>query len=61
MKLQEEWEKLKATGEEYTIRDLENLEIDGYNISCTVTDEKATIVMGGYTFYIDSNFVLTEE
>ena len=50
----------QSRNEEFTINNLSDLTIDGYNVSSTVTDESATIVIDIYTFNIDSNFVLTD-
>lgn len=46
--------------QEFTIKNLENLTIDGYNVSSTVTEENAKIVVDIYTFNIDANFTLTD-
>ena len=46
--------------EEFTLLNLENLTIDGYNVSSNVTEENATIVIDVYTFNINSNFELTD-
>ncbi len=50
----------QSRNEEFTIKNLSDLTIDGYNVSSTVTDENATVVIDIYTFNIDSNFVLTD-
>ncbi len=47
--------------EEFTIKNLENLEIEGYEVSSTVTEEAAVIVVDTYTFRITPNFELLEE
>ena len=46
--------------QEFTIKNLENLTIDGYEVSSTVTEENAKIVVDIYTFNIDQNFTLTD-
>ncbi len=51
----------QLNNEEFTIKDLENLKLDDYEVSVTVTDEAAIIVVDTYTFKIDKNFVITEE
>lgn len=49
--------------EEFTILNLQLLpeELDGHPVSAEVTDEKATVKVAEYTFYIDKDFMLTEE
>lgn len=51
----------QLNNEEFTIKDLEDLKIDDYEVSVTVTDEAAIIVVDTYTFKIDKNFIITEE
>lgn len=46
--------------EEFTLNNLVNLSIDGYNVSTTINEDSATIVIDIYTFNIDSNFALTD-
>ena len=48
---------------EFSIKDLSNLptQIEGMNVSTIITDEKATVKIAGYTFYIDKDLMLTEE
>lgn len=46
--------------QEFTIKNLENLTIEGYEVSSTVTEENAKIVVDTYTFNIDANFTLTD-
>lgn len=46
--------------EEFTIKNLENLKIDGYEVSSNVTEQSAIIVVDVYTFNIDTSFVLTD-
>lgn len=49
--------------EEFTILNLQLLpeELDGHPVSAEVADEKATVKVAEYTFYIDKDFMLTEE
>lgn len=47
--------------EEFTIQNLENLQIEGYEVSSTVTEEAAIIVVDTYTFRITPNFELLED
>lgn len=46
--------------QEFTIKNLENLTIDGFEVSSTVTEENAKIVVDTYSFNIDQNFTLTD-
>ena len=50
----------ELAGEEYTIQNLENLEIDGYNIQVSLNEEYAIITINGYKFKIDKDFNLSE-
>ena len=47
-------------GEEFTIQNLRDLEIEGYKVSAAVTQEAALIVVDVYKFNIDTGFVLTD-
>lgn len=47
-------------GEEFTLQNLVNLTIDGFDVSADVTDTEAIIVVDTYKFRIDPNFVLTD-
>ena len=51
----------QSNNEEFTIKNLENLEIEGYEVSSTVTEEAAVIVVDTYTFRITPNFELLED
>lgn len=42
--------------QEFTIKSLENLQIDGYEVSSVVTDTNAVVVIDVYTFNINSEF-----
>jgi hypothetical protein len=46
--------------QEFTIQNLQNLQIDGYVVGVSLTDTEATIVIGMYTFKIDTNFNLVD-
>lgn len=46
--------------QEFTIQNLQGLSIDGYVVGVSLTDTEATIVIGMYTFKIDTNFNLTD-
>lgn len=46
--------------EEFTIQNLVDLKIDGYEVSSRVTEQSATIVVDVYTFNIDTSFTLTD-
>ena len=47
-------------GEEFTIQNLKDLEIEGYKVSSAVTTDAALIVVDVYTFNIDTTFTLTD-
>ena len=53
--------KAQEEGKEYTIADLQNLQILGSTVSVMVGENMAIITIDGNTFYIDPNFVLTTE
>ncbi len=46
--------------EEFTIHNLTDLNIDGYEVSTNVSENEAIVVVNGYTFKIDSEFNLTD-
>ena len=50
----------EQNGRALTIEELENLEIEGLDVECTVAEEIATIKINEFTFKIDKNFILTE-
>lgn len=62
-KVEEMMINAQNNGEEFTIQSLNNLpeQIDGHNVSSIITEEQATVKIAGYTFYIDKDFMLTEE
>ena len=47
-------------GREFTIQDLNNLTIDGYDVKTNINDENAIIVVDIYMFSIDQNFYLED-
>lgn len=49
----------QETEQEFTIRNLENLEIDGYEVSSAITENSAIIAIDIYTFKVDSEFNIT--
>lgn len=53
------WEA-EEKNEEFTIDNLKDLKIDGYNVTSTVNDGVARVVVDVYSFNIDSNFTLTD-
>lgn len=48
-------------GENYTLANLENLQIDGYNVTVNISGDIAVVTVNGYVFNIDSEFNLSEE
>ncbi len=46
--------------EEYTIQDLEGLEVEGHTVEVELSDDLAVVTVDGYTFNIDSEFNLSE-
>ena len=50
-----------ARGETFTIQNLADLSVDGYNVSCIISEDLAVIKINGYTFNIDKDFNLSEE
>lgn len=60
-KFRELYQNAQNEGNEFTLHNLENLTIDGYEVSTNITDEVAIIVVDTYTFKINSNFELSEE
>ncbi len=47
-------------GVEFNLQSLENLQIDGYEVSSTINEEMAVIVIDIYTFNVDKDFNITE-
>lgn len=60
-KFKELYNKAQDDGEEFTLHNLEDLKIDGYNVSTNITDDVAIIVVDTYTFKINSSFELSED
>lgn len=60
-KFKELYNKAQENGEEFSLHNLENLKIDGYNVSTNITDDVAIIVVDTYTFKINSSFELSED
>lgn len=50
----------EQNGEEYTVNDIADLEIENSELEITVVDDVATVVIDGYTFMINSVFELSE-
>ena len=50
-----------ARGETYTLANLENLQIEGYNVTVNISGNIAVVTVNGYVFNIDSEFNLSEE
>ena len=48
-------------GEVFTIENLRDFSIEGYDVSSSVTADLAIIKINGYTFNIDKDFMLTEQ
>lgn len=51
----------EENGEEFSLQNLIDLQIDGYEVSSTVNEENAAVVIDIYTFNIDKDFNITEE
>ena len=49
-----------ARGENYTLANLENLQIEGYNVTVNISGNIAVVTVNGYVFNIDSEFNLSE-
>ena len=49
----------QAANQEFTIQNLTDLKIDGYEVKSTVTPDEAIIVIDIYMFSIDNNFIIT--
>ena len=48
-------------GETFTIQNLVDLSVEGYNVSSIISEDLAVIKINGYTFNIDKDFMLSEE
>ena len=51
---------MKLQNQEFTLQNLVDLKIDGFEVSSIVNETTAIIVVDIYTFNIDSNFNLTD-
>ena len=51
----------QARGETFTLTNLANLQIEGYNVTVNITGNIAVITVNGYVFNLDSDFNLSEE
>lgn len=62
-KIEEMMSDAEANEEEFSILNLQLLpeELDGLPVQAEVTEEGATVTVGEYKFYIDKDFMLTEE
>lgn len=47
------------SNQEFTIQNLEDLRIDGYEVKSTITPDEAIIMIDIYMFSIDKNFIIT--
>lgn len=50
----------QANNQEFTIQNLNDLQIDGYEVKSTVTPNEAIIMVDIYMFSIDNNFIITD-
>ena len=51
----------QTRGETFTLANLANLQIEGYNVTVNITGNIAVITVNGYVFNLDSDFNLSEE
>lgn len=51
----------QTRGETFTLTNLANLQIEGYNVTVNITGNIAVITVNGYVFDLDSDFNLSEE
>lgn len=59
-KIQDEMADAISNGREYTIQNLEGLQIDGHTVEVKLSENLAVVTVDGYTFNIDSGFNLSE-
>ena len=59
-KVSEMMTKAVEEGREFTIQDLRNLTIDGYDVTVNLNEENAIIIVDIYMFSIDKNFYLED-
>ena len=50
----------QSEGEEYTVHDLADLQVEGSEVQVTVENDIATVIIDGYTFSINAAFELSE-
>ena len=50
----------EENGEEFTIQNLSNLEIEGFEVNATVEEDRAVVVIDVYTFIIDRDFNISD-
>lgn len=50
----------QSRGEEFTIQNLVDLKVEGYEVSSIVSEDLAIIKINGYTFNIDKDFMLSD-
>lgn len=58
--IQNEMTESINNGEEYTLQNLEELQVDGHTVEVEISDNIAIVTVDGYTFNIDSEFNLSE-
>ena len=58
--IQNEMTESINNGEEYTLQNLEGLQVDGHIVEVEISDDIAIVTVDGYTFNIDSEFNLSE-
>lgn len=58
--IQNEMTESINNGEEYTLQDLEELEVEGHTVEVEISENLAVVTVDGYTFNIDSEFNLSE-
>ena len=58
--IQNEMTESINSGEEYTLQNLEGLQVDGHIVEVEISDDIAIVTVDGYTFNIDSEFNLSE-
>lgn len=50
----------EENGEEFTIQNLSNIEIEGFEVNATVEEDRAVVVIDVYTFIIDRDFNISD-
>lgn len=59
-KINEMKNQAEENGEEFTIENLQDLSIDGFEVSSNVADDKAIVVIDIYTFTVDKDFNISD-